>query len=104
MPGGSLIMHTQTDEIKAVSIPSAIYAFKTALSYRRQLIKIRTSLKNSLKSHNQYERVSGLKSISEQIKAQIKEYDIKVDHIEKQIIEVIGRIRVKKKLPAGQVS
>lgn len=83
--------YTNRMKLKPFQLPSAIILqIKQLLTYRRQLIKIRTSLKNSLKSHNQYERVSGLKSISEQIKAQIKEYDIKVDHIEKQIIKVIS--------------
>jgi transposase len=83
--------YTNRMKLKPFQLPSAIILqIKQLLTYRRQLIKIRTSLKNSLKSHNQYERVSGLKSISEQIKTQIKEYDIKVDHIEKQIIEVIN--------------
>jgi transposase len=83
--------YTNRMKLKPFQLPSAIILqIKQLLTYRRQLVKIRTSLKNSLKSHNQYERVSGLKSISEQIKAQIKEYDIKVDHIEKQIIDVIS--------------
>jgi transposase len=83
--------YTNRMKLKPFQLPSAIILqIKQLLTYRRQLIKIRTSLKNSLKSHNQYGRVSGLKSISEQITAQIKEYDIKVDHIEKQIIDVIS--------------
>jgi transposase len=83
--------YTNRMKLKPFQLPSTIILqIKQLLTYRRQLIKIRTSLKNSLKSHNQYERVSGLKSISEQIKTQIKEYDIKVDHIEKQIIDVIS--------------
>jgi transposase len=83
--------YTNRMKLKPFQLPSAIILqIKQLLTYRRQLIKIRTSLKNSLKSHNQYEKVSGLKSISEQIKAQIKEYDIKVDHLEKQIFDVIS--------------
>jgi transposase len=83
--------YTNRMKLKPFQLPSAvILQIKQLLTYRRQLIKIRTSLKNSLKSHNQYQKVSGLKSISEQISVQIKDYNSRVDQIEEQITEVIN--------------
>ena len=52
-------------------------------------IKIKVSLKNSMKSHDQYHRVSGVQSISDEIQLQIQEYDQRIDRIDAQIIELI---------------
>ncbi len=62
---------------------------KQFLTYRDQQTKIKVSLKNSLKSHNQYQRVSGVQSISDEIQHQIQEYDQRIDRIDAQIIELI---------------
>jgi transposase len=83
--------YTNRAKLKPYQLPSAILLqIKQLLTYRGQLIKIRTSLMNSLKSHKQYQQVSGLESISEQISSQIKEYDKRVDQVEKQIKDVIN--------------
>jgi transposase len=82
--------YTNRAKLKTFSMPSTlIIQVKQLLTYREQTIRIRTSLKNSLKSHLQYQKVSGLKKITEQINNQIEQQDNLVDDIEKQIKEII---------------
>jgi transposase len=77
-------------KLKTFSMPSTlIIQVKQLLTYREQTIRIRTALKNSFKSHLQYQKVSGLKKITEQINNQIEQQDKLVDDIEKQIKELI---------------
>lgn len=85
-------------KLKLFQLPSTlVLQLKQLLTYRSQLIKIRTSLKNSLKSHEQYQRVSGLKNITDQISIQIKEYDKRADQVERQIKNVINSDKSLKK-------
>ena len=62
---------------------------KQFLTYRDQQTKIKVSLKNSLKSHDQYQRVSGVQTISDEIKTQITECDRRIEKVDAQIIELI---------------
>ena len=62
---------------------------KQLLTYRGQIVRIRTSLKNSLSSHKQYQKLSGLKSITDQIEKQIRQYDKQANDIEEEIIALI---------------
>lgn len=81
---------TNRAKLRVFEMPSTlIIQLKQLLTYREQTIRIRSSLKNSLKSHEQYQRVSGLKKITEQIAIQIKQQDKIVKEIEDQIIEII---------------
>jgi transposase len=81
---------TNKAKLKTFTMPSTlVIQIKQLLTYREQNIKIRTSLKNSIKSHRQYQRVSGLKAISERITQQIKQQDTLIKEIEKQIIDLI---------------
>jgi transposase len=70
---------------------------KQFLTYRDQQTKIKVSLKNSLKSHDQYQRVSGVQRISEEIQQQIEECDLRIDKIDAQIIESIKTDETLKK-------
>jgi transposase len=82
---------TNKAKLKMFTLPSTlIIQIKQLLTYRDQLVKINSSLKNSLKSHKQYQRISGLKSISEQINLQIEENENRINQVEKQIVELIG--------------
>jgi transposase len=54
------------------------------------LVKINTSLKNSFKSHEQYQKISGLKNITEEINLQIEENEKRIHEVEKQILDVIS--------------
>ena len=62
---------------------------KQFLTYRDQQTKIKVSLKNSLKSHDQYQRISGVQGISDEIQQQIEECDQRIDRIDVQIIDLI---------------
>ena len=77
-------------KLKTFIMPSTlIFQIKQLLTYREQNIRIRSSLKNSLKSHRQYQKISGLKKITEQITTQIEHQDTLVKEIENQIVELI---------------
>ena len=81
---------TNKAKLKTFTMPSTlVIQVKQLLTYREQNVKIRTSLKNSLKNHRQYQRVSGLKDISERITQQIKQQEILIEEIENQIVELI---------------
>ena len=52
--------YTNKAKLDTFTLPSTlIIQIKQYLTYRDQLVKINTSLKNSLKSHNTYRKVSG---------------------------------------------
>lgn len=81
---------TNKTKLKLFTLPSTlIIQIKQLLTYRDQTVRMRTSLKNSLKNHLQYQKISGLASISDQINEQIEQLDKRVRDIEKQIIHLI---------------
>ena len=83
--------YTNRAKLEAFELPSTlIIQIKQFLTYREQLVKIKTSLKNSFKSHKTYQKVSGVRSISTEIEDQIKEYESRINEVEKQIIELIN--------------
>jgi len=83
--------YTYRAKLKGFELPSTlIIKIKQFLTYRDQLVKIKTSLKNSIKSHKTYQKVSGIETISNEIEAQIEEYTKRVNDVEKQIISLIN--------------
>lgn len=77
-------------KLKAFQMPSTLMVkIKQLLTYREQMVRIRSSLKNSIKSHKQYQLLSGLENIPQQVELQIKEQDRIIKSIEKQLLEVI---------------
>ena len=89
---------TNKAKLKPFQMPSnLLLQIKQFLTYRDQQTKIKVSLKNSLKSHDQYQHVSGIKSISVEIQNQIAEYDQRIDGIDAQIIELIKTDETLKK-------
>jgi transposase len=82
--------YTNRAKLQGFELPTTlIIQLKQLLTYRDQLVKIKTALKNSIKSHQTYQKVSGLHSISNQIEVQIKEYESRVNEVEKQVINLI---------------
>ena len=82
--------YTNKAKLEHFELPSTlIIQIKQFLTYREQLVKIRTSLKNSLKSHKICQKVSGVSLISNEITVQIKDYEKRVKDIESQIIKLI---------------
>ena len=63
---------------------------KQLLTYREQLVKIRSSLKISLKSHEKYQQINQLKYISKDIEKQISQYDDKINFMEKKLKDIIN--------------
>lgn len=89
---------TNKAKLKAFQMPSnLLLQIKQFLTYRDQQTKIKVSLKNSLKSHEQYQRVSGVQSISDEIQHQITECDQRINKIDVQIIELIQTDETLKK-------
>jgi transposase len=84
-------------KLEAFTMPSAlIFQIKQLLTYRDQLTRITTSLNNSLKSHSQYQRVSGLSNITEDISSQIEELKQRIEKIEDQVKSLIATDEVLK--------
>ncbi len=82
---------TNRAKLQAFELPSAlILQIKQFLTYRDQLVKIKTSLKNSLKSHKTYQKVSGISEISADIMSQIKDYENHIGKAESKIIQLIS--------------
>ena len=83
--------YTNKAKLEVFTLPSTlIIQIKQYLTYRGQIVKINTSLKNSLKSHNTYQKVSGVNYISEDITTQIEENENRIKQVEKKIIEIIN--------------
>jgi transposase len=82
--------YTNKAKLESFELPSTlIIQIKQFLTYREQLVKIKTSLKNSLKSHKTYQKVSGISTISDEINAQVEDYQKRVKDVEMQIIKLI---------------
>lgn len=89
---------TNRAKLKVFEMPSAlILQLKQLLTYRDQIVRIRTSLKNSIRSHLQYQKLSGLLMITQQIEEQIEQQNSIVKQIEAQIVEVIKSDPLMKK-------
>lgn len=82
--------YTQRAKLQPFNLPSGLMLqIKQLLTYRDQMVRICSSLKNSLKSHKQYQRVSGLKSVSEEIENQITDFENRIERIEQQVMSLI---------------
>lgn len=89
---------TNRAKLGTFELPSTLMIqLKQFLTYREQLVKIKTSLKNSLKSHKTYQKVSGVSSISNDIQDQIKEQESRIKDVETQIIKLINSDSAMKK-------
>jgi transposase len=82
---------THRAKLKVFVLPSTlIIQIKQYLTYRDQVVKINTSLKNSLKNHQTYQKVSGISFISDDIAIQIEENEDRIKQVERKIIEIIN--------------
>ena len=89
---------TNRAKLTPFCLPSTLLLqIKQLLTYRDQQTRIKVSLKNSLKSHDQYQRVSGLKSISDDIMDQIEECKNRIEGVEEQIKDLIRSDETMKK-------
>lgn len=90
--------YSNREKLSTFELPSTlIIQIKQFLTYREQLVKIKTSLKNSLKSHKTYQKVSGINSISEEIQSQIENQEARIKEVESQIVKLINTDPAMKK-------
>ena len=76
--------------IKPFILPAKILIqIKQLLTYRDQLVRIKTGLKNSLKSHQLYQKVSNLEYVIQDIGKQIQQQTERIEQVEKLIKEII---------------
>ena len=77
-------------KLKQYELPSEnLIRLKQILAYRDQLVRLRTSLKNSLQSHKEYQQISSLDFVTKDIQKQITHLDESIESCEKQIKEII---------------
>lgn len=82
--------YTNINKLSLFSLPSEqILQVKQLLTYREQLVRIRTSLKNSIKSHLQYEQITKKDTVTKDINDQIKQYNQRIKQLEKEISGLI---------------
>lgn len=80
----------QKARLKYFVIPAHnLTQIKQLLTYRDQLVKMKTGLMSSLKSHQQYHQVTKLDCVIEDIKHQIQQLADRIDQLEKQILQII---------------
>ena len=96
--------YTHKDKLKDFHLPSTlIFRIKQMLTYREQMVRVRTSMKNSLASHKQYEELTGLHEITERINKDIEHYDQQIKEIEQKIVSLINNDpEVKKNFELAQ--
>jgi len=82
--------HANRVKLDRFSLPSKpLLQIKQLLTYRDQQIRIKVSLLNSLKNHNQYQEILGSGEISDEIQHQIDECVYRIENIDKRIKELI---------------
>ena len=82
--------YTHKDKLKDFHLPSTlIFQLKQLLTYRQQMVRIRTSIKNSLTNHKQYTELTGLKDITDRLSKDIEHYDQQIKEAENKIISLI---------------
>jgi len=82
--------YTHREKLQQFNLPSELMIqIKQLLTYRDQMVRICSSLKNSLKSHKQYQKISGLTSVSEEIETQITNFENRIEKIEEQVLKLI---------------
>lgn len=83
-------LFTHRGKLKPFEMPSPLLVkIKQLLTYREQMVRIRTSLKNSLKSHKRYRAISGLDNIVAQINEQVDRQDQIIKDVKQQITDII---------------
>jgi len=81
---------TQKTKLKPFVIPAQnLIQIKQLLTYRDQLVKMRTGFMNSLKSHQQYHQVTKMDFVIIDIEQQIGQLAERISQLEKQIIQII---------------
>jgi transposase len=83
--------YTNRAKLDQFLLPSKLLLqIKQLLTYRDQQTKIKVSLKNSLKNHNQYEQILGSNDLSIEIQNHIHECESRIENADKRIKELIN--------------
>lgn len=78
--------YTRGDKLTPSKLPAKeLLKVKQLMTYRDQLVKMRTGLKNSIQSHKQYYQLTGLDDVHKDIQAQIDQLTKKIKKLETQI-------------------
>jgi transposase len=82
--------YTNRAKLDQFLLPSQLLLqIKQLLTYRDQQTKIKVSLKNSLKNHNQYGQILGSNDITIEIQNHIHECESRIDNADKRVKELI---------------
>lgn len=77
-------------ELVQYSLPTEnLIRIKQLLTYRDQLVRLRTGLKSSFQSHQEYQKIISFDFVTKDIQKQIENLDETVTEIQKQIKEII---------------
>lgn len=77
-------------KLKPYELPSEnLICIKQLLTYRDQLVRLRTSLKNSLQSHQEYQQIISWNYVTTDIQKKIAQLTESIEQAEKQIKEII---------------
>mgnify|MGYP006294810363 CR=1 FL=1 len=86
------------DSIKPYVLPAKnLLQIKQLLTYRDQLVRIRSGLKTSLKNHQEYQQINQLDYVTRDIEQQIRHFNEKIDYLEDQLLQVINNDEQLKK-------
>lgn len=91
-------LYTNRAKLKEYDMASVqLLQIKQLMTYRDQMVGIRTSLKNSLQSHKLYKEISSLDSISNGLKKHIEQQDARIKQIENRIKDIVESDEALKK-------
>jgi transposase len=77
-------------DLKQYVLPTEILIqIKQLLTYRDQLVRLRTGLKSSLQNHREYQQITSYDFVTKDIQRQIENLDQSVIEVEKQIMALI---------------
>jgi transposase len=80
----------QKSKLKQFILPAKnLIQIKQLLTYREQLVKVSTGFKNSIKGHEQYQQVSELTFVVDDIKQQLEQLSERIVQVESQIMSII---------------
>lgn len=89
---------TNRAKLSRFSLPSKLLLqIKQLLTYRDQQVKMKVSLKNSLKNHKQYQQILGSTKISNDISSQIDDCVYRIENIDSEIKDLIKSDKELKK-------
>jgi transposase len=82
-------MNKRADLDQYVLPTENLIRIKQLLTYRDQLVRLRTGLKSSFQSHQEYQQIIPYDFVTKDIQRQIEHLNQSVREVEKQIIEII---------------